>query len=113
MHLWTILRVVFLFYSTDAVTHLEIHPGLRCSYNYDIVVHTHRGERSTKELNFKINAKVRDSRNFQIRNYTNVLQICYMGNIALHFAHFPGFLLDTKNNLVSDYNFLLLKYEWF
>ena len=43
---------------TDAVTHLEIYPGLQCSYNYDLVVHTHRGERSTKELNFKINAKV-------------------------------------------------------
>ena len=43
---------------TDAVTHLEIYPGLECSYNYDLVVHTHRGERSTKELNFKINAKV-------------------------------------------------------
>ena len=42
----------------DAVTHLEIYPGLQCSYNYDLVVHTHRGERSTKELNFKINAKV-------------------------------------------------------
>ena len=43
---------------TDAVTRLEIYPGLQCSYNYDLVVHTHRGERSTKELNFKINAKV-------------------------------------------------------
>jgi hypothetical protein len=47
-----------VFYLTNAVTHLEIYPGLQCSYNYDLEVHAHRGERSTKELNFKINARV-------------------------------------------------------
>ena len=36
----------------------ELFPDLRCSYNYDLQVHTHRGDRSTKELNFKINARV-------------------------------------------------------
>ena len=59
MHLLVIYIQVFAaFYFTDAVTHLEIYPGLQCSYNYDLEVHTHRGERSTKELNFKINARV-------------------------------------------------------
>jgi hypothetical protein len=52
------IQVFSVFYLTDAVTHLEIYPGLQCSYNYDLEVHTHRGERSTKELNFKINARV-------------------------------------------------------
>ena len=51
-------NVISLFCLTGAVTHLEIYPGLQCSYNYDLEVHTHRGERSTKEINFKINAKV-------------------------------------------------------
>lgn len=61
MHLWAILlQVVPLFFSADAVNHLEIYPGLKCSYNYFLEVHTHRGERSTKELDFKINAKVYD-----------------------------------------------------
>ena len=36
----------------------ELFADLRCSYNYDVQVHTHRGDRSTKELNFKINARV-------------------------------------------------------
>lgn len=59
MHWLAICTQIFaIVYFTDAVTHLEIYPGLQCSYNYDLVVHTHRGERSTKELNFKINAKV-------------------------------------------------------
>ena len=52
------IQLFSIFYFTDAVTHLEIYPGVQCSYNYDLEVHTHRGERSTKELNFKINAKV-------------------------------------------------------
>jgi hypothetical protein len=59
MHLLLIcLNVFSLFYLTEAVSRLEIHSGLQCSYNYDLEVHTHRGERSTKEVNFKINAKV-------------------------------------------------------
>ncbi|XP_028399178.1 uncharacterized protein LOC114522645 isoform X2 [Dendronephthya gigantea] len=60
MYLWTYFFPFFflLFYLTDAVTYLEIYPGQQCSYNYDLEVHTHRGERSTKELNIKINAKV-------------------------------------------------------
>jgi hypothetical protein len=52
------IQVFSVFYLTDAVTNLQIYPGLQCSYNYDLEVHTHRGERSTKELNFKINARV-------------------------------------------------------
>jgi hypothetical protein len=52
------IQVFSVFYLTDAVTHLELYPGLQCSYNYDLEVHTHRGERSTEELNFKINARV-------------------------------------------------------
>ena len=53
--------LVFLFYSfspTNGVSQLELLPGLQCSYNYDLEVHTHRGKRSTKELNFNINAQV-------------------------------------------------------
>ena len=59
MHLFTAsLQIFSLLYLADAVSHLEIYPGLLCSYDYDLEVHTHRGERSTKELNFRINAKV-------------------------------------------------------
>jgi hypothetical protein len=53
--------LVFLFYSfslTNGIGQLDLFPGLQCSYNYDLEVHTHRGKRSTKELNFKINAQV-------------------------------------------------------
>ena len=52
------IQVFSVFYLTNAVTHLELYPGLQCSYNYDLEVHAHRGERSTKELNFKINVRV-------------------------------------------------------
>ena len=53
--------LVWLFYSfalTDGVSQLQLFSGLHCTYNYDVEVHTHRGERSTKELNFKVNAQV-------------------------------------------------------
>ena len=56
--------VIYLFYFfslTDAVSQLKLIPGLQCSYNFDLEVHTHRGKRSTKELNFKINAQVRST----------------------------------------------------
>ena len=52
------LYVLSILYLTDGSTQLDLFPGLQCSYNYDLQVHTHRGERSTKELNFKINVKV-------------------------------------------------------
>ena len=48
----------YLFSLTDAVSQLRLIPGLQCSYDFDLEVHTHRGKRSTKELNFKINAQV-------------------------------------------------------
>ena len=54
--------LVFLFQSfslTNGISQLELFPGLQCIYNYDLEVHTHRGERSTKEVNLKINAQVR------------------------------------------------------
>ena len=35
---------------------LDLFPDLQCSYNYDLQVHTHGGERSTKELNFNLNS---------------------------------------------------------
>ena len=61
MRLRGLLFVLNLFCSvflTNGVKQLELIPGLKCSYNYDFEVHAHRGERTTKELNFKINAKV-------------------------------------------------------
>jgi hypothetical protein len=61
MKLQTLVLLIYafsLFYSTNGISQLELFPGLKCSYNYDLEVHTHRGERSTKELNFKINVQV-------------------------------------------------------
>jgi hypothetical protein len=59
MHPWLLFIQVFsATHLIGAVTELEIYPGLQCSYSYDLEVHTHRGERSTKELNFKINTRV-------------------------------------------------------
>ena len=58
---------------------LELFPDLRCSYNYDLQVHTHRGDRSTKELNFKINARVctcswfKKRINYNIKNILGLL----------------------------------------
>ena len=46
------------FSETNGINHLQLFPGLQCNYNYDFEVHAHRGKRSTKELNFKINTQV-------------------------------------------------------
>ena len=53
------IHLFYLFSLTNAVSQLELFPGLQCSYNLDLEVHTHRGKRSTKELNFKMNGQVR------------------------------------------------------
>ena len=53
-----LINIFYSFSLTNGITQLELFPGLKCSYNYDLEVHTHRGKRSTKELNFKINAQV-------------------------------------------------------
>jgi hypothetical protein len=61
MQLQLLAIFLYLFYSfpvTNGIGQLELFPGLQCSYNYDLEVHTHRGKRSTKELHFKINAQV-------------------------------------------------------
>ena len=61
MQLQTLIFCINVFYwfsLTNAIKQLELIPGLECSYNYDLEVHAHRGERSTKELNFKLNAQV-------------------------------------------------------
>ena len=56
--LTTLISLFYTFSVTNGASQLKLFPGLKCNYNYDIEVHTHRGERSTKELNFKLNAQV-------------------------------------------------------
>lgn len=52
------INLIYLFSVANGIKQLDLLPGLLCSYNYDLEVHAHRGERSTKELNFKLNALV-------------------------------------------------------
>jgi hypothetical protein len=69
--------LVFLFQSfslTNGISQLELFPGLQCSYNYDLEVHTHRGERSTKEVNLKINAQVR---------FASVIPVSYIAIVTV------------------------------
>ena len=61
MQVQGLLFLINLFCSfslAKGIEQLELIPGLKCSYNYDLEVHAHRGERTTKELNFKVNAQV-------------------------------------------------------
>ena len=61
MKLQVLTFSIHLFYSvslTNAVSELKLFPGLHCSYNFNLEVHAHRGKRSTKELNFKMNGQV-------------------------------------------------------
>ena len=58
MHLQVLMFLFYSFSVANGIDQLDLFPGLQCSYNYDLEVHTHRGKRSTKELNFKINAQV-------------------------------------------------------
>ena len=58
---FSIIYLLYFFSLTAAVSELKLIPGLQCSYNFDLEVHTHRGKRSTKELNFRINAQVRST----------------------------------------------------
>ena len=75
----TFISLVYAFSQTNGVSQLELFPGLKCSYNYDVEVHTHRGERSTKELNFKLNAQVFFS-NFISEKVNVIFQI----HVAIH-----------------------------
>lgn len=53
-----LIKLLCSFSLANGIKQLELFPGLKCSYNYDLEVHAHRGERTTKELNFKVNAQV-------------------------------------------------------
>ncbi len=42
-----LIKLFFSFFGTNGINQLELFPGLQCSYNYDLELHTHRGKHST------------------------------------------------------------------
>ena len=109
--------LVFLFQSfslTNGISQLELFPGLQCSYNYDLEVHTHRGERSTKEVNLKINAQVRFASVIPVslsllllRRCSYILQHISRSTIENFITSTQDFKLnfDCSNNFVTWINF--------